>query len=37
MASGVAAFADPLRVRLNDLRGLYSDRSVAARSASVAK
>jgi dolichyl-phosphate beta-glucosyltransferase len=37
MASGVAAFADPLRVRLNDLRGLYSDAAVAAPSASVAK
>jgi dolichyl-phosphate beta-glucosyltransferase len=37
MVGGIAAFADPLRVRLNDLRGLYSDRSVARRSAPVAK
>ena len=37
MASGIAAFADPLRVRLNDVRGLYSDRSVARRSAPVVK
>jgi glycosyltransferase involved in cell wall biosynthesis len=37
MASGVAAFADPLRVRMNDLRGLYSDRAVEARSAAAVK
>jgi hypothetical protein len=32
--SGLAAFADPLRVRLNDARGLYDGEAVAARSAS---
>jgi glycosyltransferase involved in cell wall biosynthesis len=37
MASGIAAFADPLRVRLYDLRGFYSERAIEARSASVAK
>jgi len=37
MLSGIAAFADPLRVRWNDIRGLYSDRAVAARSATAVK
>ena len=34
VASGIAAFADPLRVRLNDVRGLYTARAVASRSLS---
>lgn len=38
LLGGIAAFADPLRVRINDARGLYASGAVAARSsASVAE